>query len=247
MVASFKEYITSLGHWGWLVMADFVLTITGAWLDLSATAGFPTWLWLTLGLVGLIVAPFFAFHKVREQRDKVATQLAQATETHPTITVEPIVDPGGRMFLEVTNHGEHGDFQAQIEVVEGREFIHGVTRPPLPAYSAFWQVAAGPVARLPQGHKDRVAIGHLSIHPGIWLASFEMYFFSHRDGHLATFDTTSWMPGSKGALPARFLLRITVSASPKLQEGAFCRLYLAEGGGEKLLREATESQAVSSS
>jgi hypothetical protein len=246
MLASFKEYVTSLGHWGWLVMADVIFAITGASLDVTGRVGFPTWLWFALLLVGLMVAPFLAFHKAREQRDGVARRLAQVAETHPTITVEPIVDPGGRMFLEVTNHGEHGDFQAQIEVLEGRNFMHGMTWPPLPAYSAFWQVAAGPVARLPQGHKDRVAIGYLSIHTGTWLASFEMYFFNHQEGRMAAFDTTSWMPGSKGTAPVRFLLRVTISASPKLQEGPFCRLYLVEGGREKLLWEVAESQAVSS-
>lgn len=73
MWQSFKEYITALGRWGWVVVADIILTGAGAYLDLSSGI-IPTWVWITLGLLALIIAPFVAFHKLRVQRDKLKAE-----------------------------------------------------------------------------------------------------------------------------------------------------------------------------
>jgi len=75
MRQSLKEYITSLGRWVWVVLVDFILAGVGAYLDISNAAPIPTWVWLTLLLIGLIVAPFVAFHKLRLQRDELKSQL----------------------------------------------------------------------------------------------------------------------------------------------------------------------------
>lgn len=71
MRKSFKQYITALGRWGWVAMADIILSSVGAYLDISNTASIPMWLWGTFLLIGLIVAPFWAFHKLRVERDEL--------------------------------------------------------------------------------------------------------------------------------------------------------------------------------
>lgn len=75
MWKSLKEYVTALGHWGWIVLVDIFSGITGAYLDVSGIEGFPTWLWVTLLGIALIISPFIAFHKLRKQRDELVTSL----------------------------------------------------------------------------------------------------------------------------------------------------------------------------
>ena len=75
MWQSFKEYITALGHWGWAVVGDVILSGVGAYIDISGRGAFPpTWLWILLLVSGLAVAPLFVFHKVRVQRDKLQAE-----------------------------------------------------------------------------------------------------------------------------------------------------------------------------
>lgn len=69
MLNSLKEYIVSLGRWIWVIIVDVLLAGTGAFLDISKTVQFPTWLWVTLFGMAFIIAPFLSFHKLRKQRD----------------------------------------------------------------------------------------------------------------------------------------------------------------------------------
>ena len=59
-----------IGALGWFVLLDVFGGVTGAALDISGKANFPTWLWISLLGIAAIVVPFIAFHKVRVQRDK---------------------------------------------------------------------------------------------------------------------------------------------------------------------------------
>lgn len=72
MSKSLKEYIVSLGIWGWVVLVDIISSAVGGYLDVSGTVNVPAWLWFGLLIIGLIVAPFIAFHKIRIQRDNIS-------------------------------------------------------------------------------------------------------------------------------------------------------------------------------
>jgi len=38
---------------------------------------FPTWGWILFMIIGLLIAPFYAFHKLRKHRDEIAEQLTK--------------------------------------------------------------------------------------------------------------------------------------------------------------------------
>jgi len=72
---SLTEYILSLGRWGWAVAVGIIFAVTGAYLDISGKAGIPTWAWLALLLLILVLVPFITFHKLRISRDELQTKL----------------------------------------------------------------------------------------------------------------------------------------------------------------------------
>jgi hypothetical protein len=60
-------------------MSDGVLAAIGTYLDILggnpvADWPIPLWGWITLALVGLLVGPFIAFHRMRERFDKLLEQ-----------------------------------------------------------------------------------------------------------------------------------------------------------------------------
>ena len=59
---------------------DIISGGAGAYLDISGSWGFPTWLWIILLVIGLAIAPFWAFHKVRVGRDKLQKKLDDRKE-----------------------------------------------------------------------------------------------------------------------------------------------------------------------
>ena len=75
MWQSLKEYIAFLGKAGWVVLVDIIGSSIGGYLDVSGNANIPTWLWLGFLLLGLLIAPFIAFHKLRVQRDNIQSEL----------------------------------------------------------------------------------------------------------------------------------------------------------------------------
>lgn len=222
-----------------LLILDIALNISDV-----LSFGLPTWIIASVGIVLFVGSGLAILKGQQAEIDTLQAEVDRLGQKHPTIKARTITETGGKMYLEVENLGEQGAFQAQIEVLEGDNFIHGIVRPPLPAYSGYWQRSAGSVANLPQGHKDRVMIGELSMTSSVWSASFEMYFFSNQQGQPSSFGTTSWNPGSDQFVPARFLLRITISSAPKLKEGAFKGLYIIEGNSSDIFREAGEEESA---
>ena len=174
-------------------------------------------------------------------RDQTREKIRNLEENRPTIAVRAGTDMRRSMFLDVTNLGERGEFEAQIEMLEGREFIHGMTRPILPRYTGYWERSAGPLARLPQGHSDRLLIGRTELASGgLMAASFKMYFYNPFSQQGDEYGTSSWGLMEDGSLPARFLLRVTISSSPRILEGAFIRTYLVQGREDNSLQETNE-------
>jgi hypothetical protein len=74
MRESLKEYVVVLGKWLYLLIAGVLMSITGAYLDISGTANFPRWLWILFLVIAFVVASFYVFHKVRNQRNDAQEQ-----------------------------------------------------------------------------------------------------------------------------------------------------------------------------
>ncbi len=85
MGKSIREYVTALGHCGWAEGVDVLSGITGAYLDISSKAGFPMWLWILLLALGMAIAPFVAYHKLRIKRDEIQRQLDEIRDTQPRL------------------------------------------------------------------------------------------------------------------------------------------------------------------
>ena len=77
MWKSLREYVLSLGHWGWVVAVDLVGSVTGWYLDISNTVDIPMWVWLVPLLAALAIAPFLAFHRMRIDKDRLQSSLTQ--------------------------------------------------------------------------------------------------------------------------------------------------------------------------
>ena len=118
----------ALGRWGWIVLIDTLGGIVGAILDISGQVGFPTWIWVSLLAGGLPVASFFAFHRVRLQRDK-AMQLLDSGIATRIITVEnydyEFQKKGNQLILRLNPeiHATPGVRVEDIEVeIRGRRY-----------------------------------------------------------------------------------------------------------------------------
>ena len=61
-----------MGRWLWVVLLDGLLALAGAFLDISGAKDVPTWVWISMLAVGLLLAPFIAFHKLRLAADVAA-------------------------------------------------------------------------------------------------------------------------------------------------------------------------------
>jgi len=118
MWKSFIEYITSLGRWGWFVLVDIFSGISGAYLDVSGTWGFPTWLWIILLGIAFVLVPFIAFHKLRLNRDELKSELDAIRNAKSNIKVKPLIS-GNRAVLEVKNIGVDANFTVEAIVVKG--------------------------------------------------------------------------------------------------------------------------------
>lgn len=226
-----------------LLFGSFAITSFSSWF----WAPHPAAILLTIfGLLAVLYAPYRVWVKTVEvvaQRDE---EMAQLQEARAVLDVVVVSEYRGHV-LEVTNNGERGELQAQIEVIEGANFIHGVERPTLPTYTGYWERSAGPIATLSEGHKDRVMIASLDTpQGGLMLFSYKLYFYNAVQQRLAQFGTTSWVPGKdSGTIPAKFRLKITISSSRRMKGGPFVKEYiLGEGGFEEAVATTSDAEAV---
>jgi hypothetical protein len=226
MWQSIKEYVTSLGRWAWVVMIDFILAGASAYLDISNSAPIPRWVWISLFLVGFIVAPFISFHRLRQERDQIKIQLESIRNAQPLIEVTPEMDNRDIYYLNVHNVGEYAEFEAQIEVLEGKSFALGLPE----IYSAYWDRTKRDKTEIMKGQKDKLNIATLQMQTRVLSACFRFhyygtsYFGESLEG-IHSVDSTSWIPGSDQVLKPAFKLKVTISAKPSLKDGAFSRVY----------------------
>jgi len=69
------EYFISFGIWGYLAVLLSILSILNAYSNItgnpiSVFSIVPTWGWLTLLILGLVITPFLAFHKIKTKLDR---------------------------------------------------------------------------------------------------------------------------------------------------------------------------------
>lgn len=134
MWKSFIEYITSLGRWGWIVLIQVIAGGVGAYFDISGKWGFPTWLWILLLGIAFIVVPFIVFHKSRLRRDVLQSELDNIKNQRPKIETQ-VKAQDDNFDIEVLNNGEYAEFESQIEVLEGKDFVFS-----LPSnYVGYWE------------------------------------------------------------------------------------------------------------
>ncbi|MHB8084701.1 MAG: hypothetical protein ACYDHZ_02610 [Dehalococcoidia bacterium] len=74
MWKSAGEYISSLGHWGWIVLVGVLQAIWGLVSPIFGINYSPV-IWITLLFLTLMIAPFIAFHKMRLDRDDLREKL----------------------------------------------------------------------------------------------------------------------------------------------------------------------------
>lgn len=68
MWQSVKGYVRAVCQWWWVVAMGFGFGIIGTILDIWQELAIPIWVWVAIGLGGLSIAQFLAFHKLREQQ-----------------------------------------------------------------------------------------------------------------------------------------------------------------------------------
>lgn len=146
----------------------FITAVTGAYLDISDTAGFQTWIWALVGFLTLIVAPFLAFHKVRVERDRAWQELNRLKDVSPKLSVDHFIGPDeqdhGRGYLRVRNVGGFTKAWGTARVVNG---VMDSER-----WKEHWKVPwrgqyQGEPAELPKGHEQVLSTGIvLVVDPG---------------------------------------------------------------------------------
>lgn len=80
--------------WGWLANGSVILSIVAAVLDISSIVSIPTWIWVTLLLIGSMAAGFLAFHNIVIERDGYKIQLDVQVSALPNMEIcgSPYVD-----------------------------------------------------------------------------------------------------------------------------------------------------------
>lgn len=208
-------------------MINFVVAGVGAYLDISNAVPIPMWVWISLFLVGLIVAPFISFHRLRFERDKIKIQLESIRNAQPLIEVTPKKDNHDIYYLDVHNVGEYAEFEAQVELLEGKSFAFGLPD----IYPAYWDRTKRDKTQIMKGHRDRLNIATLEMHIRVLSACFRFHYYetSYFEGspleRIGSVNSTSWIPGIVQVLKPCFKLKVTISSNPSLRDGAFSKVY----------------------
>jgi|GEM_PF-5799710 len=218
MRQSLKEYGLAVSRWLWIVGIGVLFAVIGAIVDIWQELDISMWVWVAIGLLGLFIAQFMAFHKVRVSRDEVLKQPG------PWIKVNR-VEEGRDFYLEVNNIGGYGEFRAEVKIVSGIENL----RWHLDNYLAYWEKAAGPVAEIMSGLSDRLKIAGYEI-TGLAMEN-RLYFYEPEHKRLNWFGSNSWIAGAAPPLPKPWvILQVTISSKPDMHDGPFTRKYKVQLG-----------------
>ncbi|MBA7658536.1 hypothetical protein ES703_66492 [subsurface metagenome] len=73
--------------------------VIGSILDICTGLTVPVWIWMTIALLGLIIAMFLAFHQVRLSRDRLEEQLDDKRSDTPILK-----KPSPVLYIEIREH-----------------------------------------------------------------------------------------------------------------------------------------------
>lgn len=214
------------------MLIDILSGVAGAYLDVSGTWGFPTWLWILFLIIGLLLAPFLAFHKVRLKSEEIRIELDKLKNERPKI--ETIIRHQNDDFnIEVLNEGEDAECEAQIEVFDGKGFVLSLPQ----NYSAYWEKTKNDKTKLKKGQRDWLKIASLEINHRALIMSYRLHYYEIMHFENSTFPriayagSTSWIPGNTQIVKPCISLRITISTNPSMIAGAFVRSYQLSDNG----------------
>ena len=152
--------------------------------------------------------------------------------------VKPVNVDG--MFLEVTNYGEPGEFEAQLELLGGFDSVHSIGAPVnFHNCRGFWQRSQGPTTLLSRRQKDHLIIGRVEASPPELppASVFKMGFFDEESRRYAEYGTTGWIAGVAGIDPPRLELRVTINSNPRAASAAYTNTFVVNGEDPQALRD----------
>lgn len=113
MWESLKGYITNLGKWGWVVMAANIFTAIGAYSTITGhpIINIPTPVWLTLLIVGLLFAPFLAYHRI-------------STKLNDICSAVPEIEIDGSPYVDTRHIHSRTEIEGQYPLIGTPCFAH---------------------------------------------------------------------------------------------------------------------------
>jgi hypothetical protein len=233
MRKSFIEYIKSLGRWGWLVLVDIILGGAGAYFDISGKLSFPTWVWILLLGIAFVIIPFIAFHKLQLRQDELQSELDSIKNERPKIETT-IRTQQSNFDIEVLNNGENAEFEAQIQVLEGQNFVLSL---PL-NYIAYWENTKNDKTQLRKGERDWLKIATLQIQTTPYpIANLQLHYYQvasfrcSSSPMITEANSTSWFLGNHQVVRPCIMLKVIISSNPSMIGGALIRIYKLSDNG----------------
>lgn len=176
------------------------------------------WQWFALG--GFLCFCIFIIWRDVEQH--------QIIQDRPSVKVSPVDERRSFFYLEVENVGGAATFEAQVEIVKGKEFVSLLPD----RYSPYWDETKHKKTQIMKGHKNRLLVASLHMSGSAPMPmNFRFHYWesAYFEGMLfegiRSIDSTSWIPGGKGLVIPKFILRVTISSDPSLREELFDKYY----------------------
>jgi len=220
-----KEYFAAFGKWGFIMAALIIGDVICIVQSYNQDFIFPAWGWWLILVFILTISPFIAFRKLRLRLDETQNELDKIKDEHPKI--ETTVRNQIHDFdIEITNKGEDAEFDAQVEIIRGKNFIFGLPD----NYSAYWERTKNDKTEIKKDGKDWLKIASLNITPSLMnycLHYYEITHFQHSTfPRLASVDSDSWIPGDTRVVQPDIILKVTICANPSIIDGPFVLTYV---------------------
>lgn len=225
----------------WFIIGGYDLAVAQFWPN----CGFPTiagltrdwfpifgWrIWVFIGFVLILLSVIESSYRNKKAFDsqiyKMELELGKIKNERPKI--EAMVRNQIHDFdIEVLNKGTEAEFEAQIEVTEGKGFVLGLPQ----NYSVYWDKTKNNKIELKKGQRDWLKIASLYIGTTqMSVMNFRLHYYEITHFENSVFprvvyaNSTSWLPGNTQVVRPCISLRITISSKPSMVYGAFIRTY----------------------
>jgi hypothetical protein len=157
------------------------------------------------------------------------------TNTQPSITVEPFTDRD-ILYLKVHNSGAEATFKAQIKISSADPNVWGLKH-----YTGFWRFSNKGEAKILKDQDDYLKLADIKYsNQGIRTITLSIWFFDESVNYAHSVYASSYWVGATvqredgSTRPVErheYDLKVIISSSPELREGAFQETYtLTEGG-----------------